>query len=118
MLLLVALAPRTISPLPSPVPVHVALPSSQPCVAHMSELSESENHGCSEEAAESGWDFSSRWLADGASLASAQTSEVLPVDLNAIMYRVETNLQRLCAIAGDTEEAMRYGAAAQRRERR
>ena len=68
-------------------------------------------------AAESGWDFSSRWLADGASLASAQTSEVLPVDLNAIMYRVETNLQRLCAIAGDTEEAMRYGAAAQRRQR-
>ena len=36
-------------------------------------------------AAESGWDFSSRWMEDGASLHSARTSEILPVDLNAIM---------------------------------
>jgi alpha,alpha-trehalase len=34
-------------------------------------------------AAESGWDFSSRWLADGKTLASIRTTEILPVDLNS-----------------------------------
>ena len=32
-------------------------------------------------AAESGWDFSSRWLADGATLATIRTIEIVPVDL-------------------------------------
>ena len=36
-------------------------------------------------AAESGWDFSSRWMEDGRSLHSMRTSQILPVDLNAIM---------------------------------
>lgn len=36
-------------------------------------------------ACESGWDFSSRWFADGASLSSCHTTQILPVDLNAMM---------------------------------
>lgn len=55
-------------------------------------------------AAESGWDFSSRWIesicknADAASanakqsLALTATMEVVPVDLNAIMLRFERNM--------------------------
>ena len=68
-------------------------------------------------AAESGWDFSSRWMEDGASLHTARTSEILPVDLNAIMYRFETNLQQLHAMAGEGGTAAAYGAAARRRQR-
>lgn len=38
--------------------------------------------------AESGWDFSSRWL-DGGSLASIRTTSIAPVDLNAFLYGLE-----------------------------
>ncbi|KHJ87022.1 alpha,alpha-trehalase [Oesophagostomum dentatum] len=36
-------------------------------------------------AAESGWDFSIRWFSDKDSLASIETTNILPVDLNAFM---------------------------------
>ena len=43
-------------------------------------------------AAESGWDFSSRWLADGKTLASIRTVDLIPVDLNSVLYRLEQTL--------------------------
>jgi alpha,alpha-trehalase len=43
-------------------------------------------------AAESGWDFSSRWFADGKTLASIRTVELVPVDLNSVLYRLEQTL--------------------------
>ncbi|VDK53158.1 unnamed protein product, partial [Anisakis simplex] len=36
-------------------------------------------------AAESGWDFSSRWMADRKTMKTTQTSQIAPVDLNAFM---------------------------------
>ncbi len=38
--------------------------------------------------AESGWDFSSRWL-DGAALSSIRTTTIAPVDLNAFLFGLE-----------------------------
>jgi alpha,alpha-trehalase len=43
-------------------------------------------------AAESGWDFSSRWFADGKSLATIRTVELIPVDLNSLLYELELTL--------------------------
>ncbi|EFN59576.1 hypothetical protein CHLNCDRAFT_7735, partial [Chlorella variabilis] len=43
-------------------------------------------------AAESGWDFSSRWLADGTSLRSCRATRVVPADLNALLYQMESNM--------------------------
>lgn len=40
-------------------------------------------------ACESGWDFSGRWFADSQSLASIHTTEIVPVDLNALLYHLE-----------------------------
>jgi len=40
-------------------------------------------------AAESGWDFGSRWLADGKTLASIHTTDFLPPDLNSLLYKLE-----------------------------
>src|SRR6202021_2864860 len=40
-------------------------------------------------AAESGWDFSSRWFADGKTLASIRTTRFAPVDLNSLMFMME-----------------------------
>ena len=43
-------------------------------------------------SAESGWDFSSRWLVGGvnpSSLSSIRTSKLVPVDLNAFLCQAE-----------------------------
>ena len=49
--------------------------------------------------AESGWDFSSRWIVPGLNdtyeLSDIETSNILPVELNAYLYRMERNLARL-----------------------
>jgi alpha,alpha-trehalase len=37
-------------------------------------------------AAESGWDFSTRWFADHQNLATIETTNIIPVDLNCLMY--------------------------------
>jgi alpha,alpha-trehalase len=57
--------------------------------------------------AESGWDFSSRWLADGRSMESVRTTRIIPCCLNALLYGLETAL----AEAGDADMAL----AAERR---
>lgn len=56
--------------------------------------------------AESGWDFSSRWL-DGAALPSIRTTAIAPVDLNAFLFGLESAI----AASGD-EEADRYARLA------
>ena len=66
-------------------------------------------------ACESGWDFSSRWLGDADDLTSIRTTELLPVDLNAVLYGVETALAEWLAEAGDADEAARYATAAANR---
>jgi alpha,alpha-trehalase len=47
-------------------------------------------------AAESGWDFSSRWLADGESLESIRTTRLAPVDLNSLMFLMERTIADDC----------------------
>lgn len=59
--------------------------------------------------AESGWDFSSRWLDDG-SLGSIRITSIAPVDLNAFLYSLETAI----ADAGGPD-APRYRALAEAR---
>ncbi|MCD8539944.1 MAG: hypothetical protein LRY55_09380 [Leadbetterella sp.] len=45
-------------------------------------------------AAESGWDFSSRWLRDPLRLETIHTTDILPVDLNTLLYHLEMTLAR------------------------
>jgi alpha,alpha-trehalase len=70
-------------------------------------------------SAESGWDFSSRWMRDTTDLRTLETIELLPVDLNTLLYHAERTiaaLRRLRGRAGDAEVAARFaGAAANRR---
>ncbi len=42
--------------------------------------------------AESGWDYSSRWLADNKNMSSIHTTEIIPVDLNALLYFLELKI--------------------------
>jgi alpha,alpha-trehalase len=34
---------------------------------------------------ESGWDFSSRWMENKTNMATLQTNQIIPVDLNSIL---------------------------------
>jgi alpha,alpha-trehalase len=58
--------------------------------------------------AESGWDYSSRWMGDHLNLHSLITSHIIPADLNAIMYRNELTLARMHLLLGDLASSQRY----------
>ena len=84
-------------------------------------------------AAESGWDFSSRWLTEDAppgpqrhpehparaasvsTLTAICTTDVLPVDLNAFIYKLETTLSVLSHGAADAAAGESYAALAKAR---
>lgn len=69
-------------------------------------------------AAESGWDFSSRWMRDPTSLASLETVLLAPVDLNSLLYHTERTiaaLRRRRGERGDAAVARRFDAMADAR---
>ncbi|HUL05792.1 MAG TPA: alpha,alpha-trehalase TreF [Candidatus Acidoferrum sp.] len=66
--------------------------------------------------AESGWDFSSRWLADGKTLASIRTTALVPVDLNSVLFHLEITLAKAYALSRQPEKAAEFGARAARRK--
>jgi alpha,alpha-trehalase len=65
-------------------------------------------------AAESGWDFSSRWFADGKTLGTIRTTDFLAVDLNSLLYQLELTIARGCKAArrADCTKKMRTQARA------
>ena len=66
-------------------------------------------------AAESGWDFSSRWFADGRTLGSIDTTEIVPVDLNALMFGLENAIRAGCERSGDRKCAADFAGRADAR---
>lgn len=46
-------------------------------------------------AAESGWDFSSRWFRDESNMQTIQTTQLLPVDLNCLLLFLEQMLANI-----------------------
>ena len=43
-------------------------------------------------AAESGWDFSSRWFMDSQDIRTIHTADIIPVDLNSLLYQLESTI--------------------------
>lgn len=56
-------------------------------------------------ACESGWDFSSRWLKDPKSLESIRTTEIIPIDLNCLLYQLEKTLAKGYKLKGDERKS-------------
>lgn len=67
-------------------------------------------------AAESGWDFSSRWLADGRTLATIETTAITPVDLNSLLYGLENAIAEGRGRAHDRACAATYKRLAIKRK--
>jgi alpha,alpha-trehalase len=59
-------------------------------------------------ACESGWDFSSRWMADNKHLHSLETTSLLPVDLNCLMYNMERTLAYFYGLSGNNQLAGKF----------
>lgn len=72
-------------------------------------------------AAESGWDFSTRWFnhteSGTGSLSSTRTRQIVPTDLNSVLYYCEKLLEKFSRLAGDPGKATTYrGYSEARRE--
>ncbi|MHB0818768.1 alpha,alpha-trehalase TreF [Stutzerimonas stutzeri] len=65
--------------------------------------------------AESGWDFSSRWLDDSEQLSSIRTTCIIPVDLNSFLYKLECQIARLSEVKGQDDHARAFRLRAEAR---
>ncbi|MBE7730406.1 alpha,alpha-trehalase TreF [Komagataeibacter sp. FXV3] len=64
---------------------------------------------------ETGWDFSSRWLADGHTLSTIHTTDLLTVELNCMIPHLEQTLAHAYELKGNKDAAARYNRLAQER---
>jgi len=67
-------------------------------------------------AAESGWDFSSRWFKDGNSFSTIHTTEIIPVDLNCLLLNLERTIAEAYQLSGNSEGSRQYQSMAERRK--
>jgi alpha,alpha-trehalase len=67
-------------------------------------------------AAESGWDFSSRWFG-GAGLGSTRTTAIAPVDLNCLLFSLEQSIARRAQELAASDIAARFEHLAEDRRR-
>ena len=68
-------------------------------------------------AAESGWDFSSRWFVDPQDIKTIHTADIIPVDLNSLMYHLEQTIAEGYRLLKNTTTSRRYALYAERRAR-
>jgi len=67
-------------------------------------------------ACESGWDFSSRWLADPMDLSTIRTTEIIPADLNCLLYHLEQTLAKCYALSQENHKAEYMSMQADKRK--
>lgn len=75
-------------------------------IAKASNRNEKEVFGDLKAACESGWDFSSRWLDDSEKLGSIQTSQIIPLDLNCLLFLNEKIISKAYALKGEVEKSL------------
>jgi alpha,alpha-trehalase len=67
-------------------------------------------------AAESGWDFSSRWFKDGNSFAHIHTTEIIPIDLNCLIYHLEKTIAEAHHFSGNNKMKEEFNFYAEKRK--
>lgn len=66
--------------------------------------------------AESGWDYSCRWFADVKKFDTIHTTEIVPVDLNCLLYHLEVTIATAYLLLGNEVNEKKYTSAAQKRK--
>ena len=67
-------------------------------------------------AAESGWDFSTRWFAKGNDFSSIRTTGIIPIDLNCLLFGLETTIAAEMDALGDPDASLYFQRASLRRQ--
>ncbi len=67
-------------------------------------------------AAESGWDFSTRWFKDPERLETIHTTDIIPVDLNCLLMNLENTLAEAYQLVGNEEKVTFYQNASKTRQ--
>ena len=62
--------------------------------------------------AESGWDYSSRWLRKVDDLSTIHTTDILPADLNSLLYNLEMTIAKGYELSDDAEKAALFNKKA------
>jgi alpha,alpha-trehalase len=71
--------------------------------------------GVTKPAAESGWDFSSRWFKDPQDINTIHTTDIVPIDLNCLLYHLESMITSAYRLIKQERLAKTYETAARRR---
>jgi alpha,alpha-trehalase len=66
--------------------------------------------------AESGWDYSSRWFKEKNSFVTIHTIEIVPVDLNCLIFHLEQTLAEVYQLNGEIGKAKQYYSSAEKRK--
>jgi alpha,alpha-trehalase len=64
---------------------------------------------------ESGWNYSSRWFADGKNIGTIHTTDIVPVDLNALLYNLEMVIMKGKILDKKLNEAANFEKKASKR---
>ncbi|XP_066393856.1 probable trehalase isoform X1 [Miscanthus floridulus] len=67
-------------------------------------------------AAESGWDFSSRWMRNPPDMTTLATTFIIPVDLNTFMYKMERDIEFFAVLIGEYTTSKEFSEAAKARQ--
>ncbi|XP_044477018.1 probable trehalase isoform X1 [Mangifera indica] len=66
--------------------------------------------------AESGWDFSTRWMRNTSDITTLSTTSILPVDLNVFILRMELDIAFFAKVVGDDKTSESFLEASERRK--
>ncbi len=67
-------------------------------------------------AAASGWDFSSRWYGKKGEFNSTETTAILPVDLNCLLFYLENLIAETSQLDGQLDLAQKFSEKAEKRK--
>jgi alpha,alpha-trehalase len=67
-------------------------------------------------AAESGWDFSSRWFTDPQDISTIHTTDIIPVDLNCLLYHLESTIAETYQLMFQPLLARKFNRYAEKRK--
>ncbi|KAK8963496.1 putative trehalase [Platanthera guangdongensis] len=66
--------------------------------------------------AETGWDFSSRWMRNSSDITTLSTTLIIPVDLNAYLYKAELDIAFFAKEIGDDQTSESFSKASKARQ--
>lgn len=86
-------------------------------LAHVSEQDDKILYRHLRAGAESGWDYSSRWFKEGHSFSTIHTTDIIPVDLNCLLFHVEFLIAEAYQLNNDEKKYTVYKELSEKRKR-